>query len=182
MENSSDSSPAAAAHNDGVNDDAWRRLSQIVIAANRGDADAHALAIMRWPAEVPLAVQQRVGVYLLYLLYRQVKVILGRQPTAEDLHELTGDIYPKFSEILSKADEILLEETLRRVFELPPLRAPLKPGDFGVFSSVALGVLMTNPEVDLETMLPGLASWLHRNQEKFRAEGLLDDSSESGRP
>lgn len=163
-------------HHDGVNEDAWGRLSEIVSAANRGDGKAHTLAILRWPGEVPLAIQQRVGVYLLYLLWRQVKTLLRPTPTPEDLHELAVSAYPRFREILT-ASEAQLEEVLRRSFEFPPLHASLAPGDFGVFSSVALGVLLAHPEQELEAMRPGLASWLRRNKERFRAEGLLEDPS-----
>jgi hypothetical protein len=180
---SPDSSHGAIPQHDGVNDDAWRRLREVVSAANRGDADAHALAILKWPSDVPLVTQQRIGAYLLYLLWRQVKVTLGRMPTPEDLHELTDRVYPKFREILSRADKILLEETFRRVFEFRPLlEAPLRPGDFGVFSSVALGVLLTNPAAELEAMRPGLAAWLRRNQARFRAEGLPYDDADAERP
>jgi hypothetical protein len=55
----------AASHGDGVNDDVWDRLQEIVNAANRGEADAHYLPVSNWPGELPLASQQRAGVYLL---------------------------------------------------------------------------------------------------------------------
>jgi hypothetical protein len=174
VENSPDSGPGTVPHRDGVNDEVWRRLREIVSAANRGNAKTHVLAFATWPVDLPLAGQQRAGAYLLYLLYRQVKLTVGRPPTPEDLHELTVSAYPRFREILL-AEEAQLEETFRRVFEFPPLRAPLKPGDFAVFSSVALGVLQANPQEELEVMRPGLASWLRRNQERFRAGGLPDD-------
>ena len=174
MESSPDGGSGAVPLHDGVNDEVWRRLGEIVSAAHRGDARTHVLAFATWPGELPLASQQRAGAYLLYLLYRQVKLTLVRPPTPEDLDELTIGAYPRFREILL-AEEVQLEETFRRVFEFPPLRAPLKPGDFAVFSSVALGVLQANPQEELEAMRPGLASWLRRNQERFRAEGLLDD-------
>jgi hypothetical protein len=162
---------------DGVNEDVWCRLREMIGAANRGDADAHFLAIRNWPREVPAAAQQRIGVYLRYLLYRKVKAILGRTPGGGDLHELALSSYPRFREMLH-ADEAQLEETLRKAFEFPPLRAPLQPGEFVVFGSVVLGVLMVNPKEELQGMRPGLAVWLRRNQEQFRGEGLLDDAAE----
>lgn len=159
---------------DGLNDELWDRLRQIISSANRGDADAHALAILRWPEEVSLAGQQHAGAYLLYLMYRKVKLTLGRAPTPDDLRELTVSAYPRFREIL-RADEVQLEDTFRRAFELPLLGARLTPGEFFVFSSVALGTLLVSPADELDAMRPGLASWLHLNRDKFRAEGLLDD-------
>ena len=181
MESSLGRDSAARPRGDGVNDEVWRRLREIVSAANRGDSRAHVLAFTTWPSELPLASQQRAGAYLLYLLYRQVKVILGRTPSPEDLHKLAASNYPRFHEVLV-ADEGQLEETFRRAFEFRPLRAPLTPAEFAVFSSVALGVLLANPEQDLEAMRPGLAAWLRRNQERFRAEGLMDDGSGAVRP
>jgi hypothetical protein len=169
-------------YGDGLNEDVWSRLVEIVSAANRGDADAHFLAISKWPEELPLVGHQRAAVYLLYLLYRQVRINLGgRRPTPEDLHDLTGTVYPRFREILT-ADALLLEEAFRAVFELPPLRVTLKPGERVALSSAALGVLMVDPAREMGEMRPGLASWLRRNQEKFRAEGLLDDPSGAERP
>ncbi len=50
-----------------------------------------------------------------------------------------------------------------------------------VFGSVALGTLLVNPDDDLKTMRPGLASWMRRNHERFRAEGLLEDRPRSER-
>jgi hypothetical protein len=181
VDSSPDRDSAAAPHGDGVNDDVWRRLCEIVSAANRGDAKAHVLAFTTWPSELPLASQQRAGAYLLYLLYRQTKVILGRTPNPQDLHELAAGAYPRFHEVLI-ADEVQLEETFRTAFEFPPLRAPLSPAEFAVFSSVALGVLLTDPAAELEAMRPGMAAWLRRNQERFRAEGLLDDPSGAEHP
>jgi hypothetical protein len=158
-----------------------RRLLEIVSAANRGDARAHFLELVTWARDVPLPSQQRAGGYLLYPLWRRVKVFLGRRPSPEDLHELTGTTYPRFSEIV-RANEVQLEETFRRVFEFPPRLAAPTPGEFAVFSSVALGVLLASPQEELEAMRPGPASWLRRNQEQFRAEGLLDDETGAKRP
>jgi len=168
-------------YRDRLNEEVWSRLVEIVSAANRGDADAHFSAISKWPEELSLVGHQRAAVYLLYLLYRQVKTTIGRAPTQADLHELTSTVYPRFREILT-ADELLLEETFRAVFEFPPLRVTLKPGERVALSSVALGVLMVDPAREMEAMRPGMAGWLSRNQEKFRAEGMLDDPSGAERP
>jgi hypothetical protein len=156
-----------------LNDDLWVRLRAVVAAASRGDSDAHALELLRWRNEVSLASQQHAGVYLLYLLYRAVKDMIGKSPTSVDLHEIAVSAYPRFREIL-RAEEAQLEDTFRRAFDLP-LRGPLKPGEFVVFSSAALGVLLMSPDEDLERMRPGLASWLDRNRDRFRAEGLTED-------
>jgi hypothetical protein len=161
---------------DGLDGELWARLHTVVTSANRGDTDSHALELLRWRDEVPLASQQYAGIYLLYLLYRAVKDTLGRSPNQSDLHELTTSAYPRFREIM-RAEEGQLEDTFRRAFDLPPLRPPLTAGEFVVFSSVALGVLLVNPDNDLEVMRPGLASWLQRNHARIRAEGLLDDRS-----
>ncbi len=108
---------------DGVNNDLWARLRTVVSSASRGDADSHSLELMRWPTEVSLAGQQHAGVYLLYLLYRTVKTALGKSPTPADLHELTITVYPRFRKVI-RADDVQLEDTFRRAFELPPSGHP----------------------------------------------------------
>jgi hypothetical protein len=159
---------------DGLDGALWARLHTVVTSANRGDADSHALELLRWRDEVPLVSQQYAGVYLLYLLYRAVKETIARPPNQSDLRELAASTYPRFREIM-RADEVQLEDTFRRAFDLPPLRPPLTAAEFVLFSSVALGVLLLNPDKDLEVMRPGLVSWLDRNRARIRAAGLVDD-------
>jgi hypothetical protein len=168
-----DGSSGGAQSEDGLSDDLWRRLCEVVRSASRCDADGHALKLLQWRSSIGLVGQQHISAYLLYLLYRAVKTTLGKAPTPADLKELSGSVYPRFREII-RASEIQLEDTFRQVFEFPLLSPPLKPGEFVVFGSAALGILLVNPADELEAMRPGLASWLRRNRERFKAEGLSD--------
>jgi hypothetical protein len=158
---------------DGLKEDAWHRLVEVISAASRGDVDGHAQALMSWRYEVSLADQQHAGVYLLYLLFRTVSTIVGTPPTPTDLHVMAMSNYRKFHKFV-RAEQVQLEDTYRRAFELPILRPPQTPAEFAVFGSVALGILLTDPVGDLDYMRPGLASWLNRNREKFRSEGLSE--------
>ena len=156
---------------DGLKEDAWRRLVEVVSAASRGDVDGHARALMSWRGEVPLAGQQHAGAYLLYLLFRTVKTIIGTQPTPTDLHVLAMSNFAAFHKFVG-AERVQLEDTYRRAFSLPMLRPPLNPVEFVIFGTVALGILLPDPVNDLESMRPALSAWLNRNREKFRSEGL----------
>jgi|SRR5450755_3821041 hypothetical protein len=84
--------------------------------------------------------------------------------------------------ILPRAGEVQLEDTLRRAFERPATGVPLSAGEFMALSSAALGVLLREPRDELEAMRPALASWLRRNRERFRAEGLPDDKDGAKSP
>jgi hypothetical protein len=164
------------AQDDGVNQEAWLRLCQAVTAAHRGDGRTFTRALMRWRDEVPLPIQQRSGAYLLYLMWRHLASRYGRKPTSEDLHELAVSCYPRFRKLL-KASEAQLEAVLRRALSYPPSGTRLTPAEFTVFGCVALGLLLADPQQELDLMRPGMASWWQRNKDHFRAEGLLDERS-----
>jgi hypothetical protein len=165
-----------AEQHDGINEEAWLRLCEAVIAAHRFDGLGHAQALLRWRREVALPIQQRAGAYLLYLLWRHIKTLLGRKPSPEDLRELAISIYPRFRDQL-RGSEIQLDAVLRRAFGYTLPAAQVTPGEFMVFGSVALGLLLAEPQRELDLMRPGMASWWHKNKDRFREEGLLDDPS-----
>jgi hypothetical protein len=158
---------------DGLKEDAWRHLVEVVSTVSHGDVDGHAQALMSWQGEVPLAAQQHAGVYLLYLLFHTVKTIIWTEPTPTDLHVLAMSNFAKFHKFV-RAERVQLEDTYRRAFGLPMLRPPLSPAEFVILGTVALGILLPDPVNDLESMRPALSEWMNRNREKFRSEGLLE--------
>jgi hypothetical protein len=157
----SDSSP------DGIDDDVWRRLCEIVDAASKGNADSVVRDALRWPAEVSLAGQQRAGLYLRALMEYRIKEILQRKPTEDDLGQLAVRVFPNFSHILPLAGQWQLEEALRRACRMAPRGASIPAGEFMAFGAVALGVLLDNPNEQLLNMRPHVAAWWRRNQDKF---------------
>lgn len=156
--------------NDGLKEDARRRLVEVVSAASRGDVNGHARALMSWQGEVPLAGQQHAGAYLLYLLFRTVKTIIGTQPMPTDLHVLAMSNFADFHKFV-RAERVQPEDTYRRAFSLPMLRPPLTPAEFVIFGAVALGILLPDPVNDLESMRPALSAWLNRNRESSGRKG-----------
>jgi len=112
------------------------------------------------------------GAYVWYLLRYRVAEILGRKPTAEDLHELAVSAYPQFSVII-KGDVTLLEGTLRSVFELESAQQKLTGGKLVVLGFAALGALLDDPKTELDRMRPHLADWWRRHSAEFRAGGAV---------
>jgi hypothetical protein len=160
---------------DGIDPDVWDHLTTVVTAAARGDAGAYFSEIEGWPRTFPLPGQRRMGVYLMYALSFQVRVLLQRnQPTADDLRQTALGAHPRVLLVLERAPAADLEETLRLAFELPPRGTGVTPGQFGALAGAILGVLMSDAASDLAAIRPRLASWWRRNQESFRAQGLLD--------
>lgn len=156
---------------EGLDENVWGRLVEIVAAASRGDADGHALAVLTFSKRVPLAGHQQAGAYLTYLLYHQMRKALGRVPTGEDVPDLTLSTYPKFREVVV-ADEAMLEEAFRKALQLPPLRTALTAGEFMLLSSAALGAMLVDPIAGLDALRPGLALWIWRMRDAFPDAGI----------
>jgi hypothetical protein len=149
----------------------WQRLGKVIGAANRGDTRAHTAEFLLWAKEVPLARQQRAGLYLWYLLQYRITDTLRRRPTQQDLHEIALSAYPRFRQVVT-ADETLLEDVLRKVFEFPQLKTHIQAGQLAVLGSAVLGVLMDHPAADMEAARPHLIQWWQRNVKRFREQGL----------
>lgn len=155
-----------------IEEQVWNTLAETVKAANRCDADAYAQWITRWSRELPLQARHQCGLYLWYMMQYRIKDLLRREPTPADLHQLANNAYPQFREVLSKAEEIHLEEALRRALEFKPLEIRLTAGEFQLFGAAALGVLLSDPEHDMEAMRPSLEVWWSRNRERFASLGV----------
>lgn len=144
---------ALATEYDGLDGRNWKIVVESATAAHRGDPDDHGAPLMR------VAVKDATpGLYLQYLLRYRVAAILGRRPTADDLHDLTDRFYPDFAKII-RGDRTQLEDTLLTVFDLVPEEDAVD-GPMGVIlGSAALGVLLEDPDADLAAMRPPLAKW-----------------------
>jgi hypothetical protein len=82
--------------------------------------------------------------------------------------------YVRFRVILHRTDEAHLEETLRKVFEMPPVAAGITPGEFTVFAAAALGLLLEDPDTQLARIRPRLADWWSRIHDSFVRQGLKE--------
>lgn len=158
--------PKINVSDDGLDQDVWQMIYDILVAAHHGDADAFIRATERLTQTLPLEGQRLAGAYLLYLLQYRVIDILGRRPTREDLQELAGRASPKYARLL-RVEANLLEDTLLTTFKLASPETEVKDGRFAVSSSATLGILLDNPQADLKTMRPHLAEWWCRTAEKF---------------
>jgi CheY-like chemotaxis protein len=96
---------------------------------------------------------------------------LRRRPTEKDLHEIALSAYPRSRQVVT-ADETLLEDVLRKVFEFPQLKTQIQAGQLAVLGSAVLGVLMDHPAADMEAARPHLIQWWQRNVQRFREQGL----------
>jgi hypothetical protein len=70
----------------------WGILSEMIIAASRGDRYAGHRATQRLASEVPD--DGVAGTYLYYLIHHRVRELSGPRPSAEDLQRLALAIYP----------------------------------------------------------------------------------------
>ena len=167
----SQTGPGASVSGDGLDEGVWQMICDILVAAYHGDASAFIHATERLTQVLPLEGQRLAGAYLIYLLQYRVIDILGRSPTREDLQELAGRVSSKYARLL-QVEASLLEDTLRTTFKLASPETEVKGGRFAVSSSATLGVLLDDPQADLEVMRPHLAEWWRRNAEKFQNRGV----------
>jgi hypothetical protein len=151
-----DQSPGGSS--DGLDDEVWRRLVGVIAAAHR--EDKHALAGLLDVFDVGLSEERRreSSGYLYYILRFVVGKTLVKRPTAEDLHQLAAQIYPRYSKVLI-VPITTLEDTFRVYLKLPQTGDPLDGSQLFVSAAVAAGVLLKDPAAELASIRPGLARW-----------------------
>jgi hypothetical protein len=149
----------------------WGILSEMIIAASRGDRYVGHRATQRLASEVPD--DGVAGTYLYYLIHHRVRELSGPRPSAEDLQRLALAIYPKFASA-GRADLDLLERTLRTYFVPTDRTDEVAGGVLVIAGAVALGAMLDNPAVQLEEMRPYLAAWWRKHLDEHRARGLLN--------
>jgi hypothetical protein len=168
---------------DGIDPEVWTRLSIIARAAARADARGYAGEVLTWGHDFRLAGQHWMGVYLMYALGYQVKLLLERnKPTGEELRQTAVAVHPHVLRVLDRATATQLEETLRVAFDLPWEGIGVTPAEFLVFAGAILGVLMSDPDAELAAIRPRLAIWLHRHRESFREQGLVGYNTSDDQP
>jgi len=157
--------------NDGLDESIWQTICEAVSAVSRGDPAAAQAATDRFAIRVPFDSQPTL--YLWWLLRYRVANVLGRRPTADDLHEISQTARSEVLRIVR--DPRYVENTLLTVWKLASAEQEMESGRLLVGSVVALGVLLGDPDEDLEGARPHLAEWWRRNLEKVTADGFLDD-------
>ena len=107
--------------------------------------------------------------------------LLGRRPARGDITQIAGYLEERFGGVIP--DVTLLQDVLLTAWNLGPRERELSSGQFLVAGVTALGVLLREPEADLEAARPDLAAWWQANLDKLGAQGILEDrSGVPGRP
>jgi hypothetical protein len=142
-----------------IADENWLDLKAEIIAAHDGNQAEFLAATTEFTSEHDLRGQRLAGLCAFYLLRHAVAEALGRRPEESDLRRLADDQKATFRRLLPNSDPDLLFATLATAYKLPGV-PPVTGGRFAVSSTAALGVLLNEPDADLDRMRPHLAEWL----------------------
>jgi hypothetical protein len=131
-------------------------------AANRGDGKAFLKLLQRFSEGLTDERRAEASTYLTYLLRYRLAEILGRGPTADDLHRLAVATHPLYAKVVSEPAGTL-EDTLRTVYKMPPTGPQQSGARLFVSGIAAAGVLFSDPSADLAVIRPHLAEWKSRS-------------------
>ena len=156
-----------------IDEEVWSELVAVIGAAHALDREGFGAVMSSAGARLPLREQQKMGLYLWYLL-RQVlgRMAGGRVPTDAELELISQRYGAKFRRLV-KGDSILLGDTFRKVFERKPVLRDIGAGGLLVLGSAALGVLCDNPDEELAALKPKLDSWWREHSESLYRKGML---------
>jgi hypothetical protein len=152
----------SAPSSDGLDDDAWRRITAILSAAYGGDGAEFAGLLHAYDAAMSDAQRYAAGADVAYVLRFQVIQRLRRRPSADDLTRIAAQVYPRYAAIM-RGPVTALENTLRAVFLLPQGEESLAGARLFISAAAAAGVLLDDPVADLASMRPRVAKWRARN-------------------
>jgi hypothetical protein len=154
--------PNVASSSDGLEEEVWQRLADVMTAANRGDGNTFLKLLKRFDAGWSDETRDEASIYLFYLVKYRVVEMLARRPGAEDLHELAVQTHPAYAKVVTEPAGTL-EDTLRAIFKLPPTGPQQSGARLFVSGVAAAGVLFNNPSADLAVIRPHLAEWRSRS-------------------
>jgi hypothetical protein len=153
----------ASAH-DGLDQAVWDLLTAIMTASHHGDVGTVVTLFQDYEAAMSDGQRFAASAYTTYILRFLVIEPLQRRPTAQDLLELAERTYPRYSKIIREPIGAL-EDTLRAVFSMPRTENSLNGGRLFVSAVAAAGVLLNDPQADLELMRPRIAKWRRRDMD-----------------
>jgi hypothetical protein len=153
---------ASSGPSDGLNEEVWRRLSEVITVAHRGDGNAFLKLLKRFDVGWSDSARDEASSYLFYLVKYRVVEILARRPMAADLHEVAVMNYDSYAKVV-REPVATLEDTLRAVFALPSVGPQQSSARLFVSSVAAAGVLFKEPPADLDAIRPHLAKWSARS-------------------
>jgi hypothetical protein len=147
---------------DGLDEEVWQRLADVLVAANRGDGNTFLKLLTRFDVGWSDHMRDEASIYLFYLLKYRVVEMLARRPETDDLHALAARIYESYARV-AREPASTLEDTLRAVFNMPPQGTPQSGARRFVSGAAAAGVLFSDPSTDLAAIRPHLAAWRSRD-------------------
>jgi hypothetical protein len=147
---------------DGLDEEIWQRLADVLAAANRGDDDTFLKLLKRIDAGWSDHMRNEASIYLFYLLKYRIVEMLARRPDAGDLHAIAVRIHECYARVV-REPAATLEDTLRAVFDMAPTGPQESGARLFVSGVAAAGVLFNDPSSDLTVIRPHLAEWRFRS-------------------
>ena len=153
---------SAAPSADGLDDEVWQRLVDLMSAANEGDTRAWLAMGKHFDDGLSDDRKRESNLYVWFILRFRVIELVQRRLTAGDLNAMALRAFPKYTKIL-RLPVIFLEDTLRTSFRMPSIGE--QPTDNYLFLSAiaAAGVLLEDPAADLVSIRPRVARWRFRD-------------------
>lgn len=146
-----------------MNDSVWNLLVELVSAAHSADHKRFIAALQPYGYSTTLEDQQLTALYAHVLLTTHISGTLRRVPTVEDLNQLARAHSRDFDILLPTGPKLTLEETLRKAFKIGQQPEPIKRGIYDISLIAALGLLLEDPQTDLDELRPRLATWCELN-------------------
>lgn len=150
--------PAASTISPGL----WRDLNSVVGAAHRRDMRGYRSAVRRLSRKYSLEQQNLAGIWVQPLLTRAVIEAVGGIPSAEDIDRLCSVLWDDFRTVVGGGDPHLLHDALAYEFSDVELLGELAFRDYCIAGSVALGLLLADPNADLDRMKPWAQEWIDK--------------------
>jgi hypothetical protein len=152
-----------------LSDVRWQILSDAIIAAHSGEAEAMRTAMMRLETDVPA--EGHATMYVWYLLRYVIADHLGRRPELKDLQEIARYRHREFSQVVQGGARAL-EDELCTAFGMAGPGQEVTGGMFAVLGIAALGVLLKDPAAQLASIKPRMADWWQRRGRDMVREGV----------
>lgn len=139
----------------------WLIVRDMITAVNSGRVDRFRDAGRRLDKEVEL--DNKAGSYLAFLLWKRVTYILGRDPSANDLHAIAARSNAQLCEMFNLEIEDL-EEAMQISFRAgsgPWIGDPprITGNELIVIVAAILGTLFDDLPAELDAMFPDLRDW-----------------------
>jgi hypothetical protein len=151
----------------GFDEELWRRLLRIVLAAGAGDRRGY-WAGLNALGKMPLERLRLAGFYVSYLLRYRIGSTLGHTPpTPDDVVGLSNRVRARFHELIP-VNASLLDDTVRTACELSAPGTEVQGAEFQVRAPAILALLLLDPTKDLTAAKPHLIAYCARQADSIR--------------